>query len=347
MASKQTTTTQKGAEKAATTSNKTEKSGDGEKAKADETKAQETALALADQNKELAEIDDDLDFEDAAGEGHEERDASMVKTPRLDLLQSSSGLVKMPKAARPKGLEDAEMGQFIDTVSKELLTDIEVLPVHYVKWYNVVELSPEVNGKRERAFRGRLKKDDQKVLRALHFGSFAEGFWLVNEKGQKVVDDKGNTFKLEECIDLYVVYQSPKGNGIRCAVCWLQSKKLSVFREWNSGVSSYMVQGRKKLYNPPLRAARTILTSVYDPDTSPDRAHMALVLRPAVVIDGVPNFAASMVKKSDPRWAVAERFYEDLMSNKAAPVDMSEAHETVVDAAPPPSSGDRRTDKGF
>lgn len=308
-----------------------------------ESKSGDTSIVVAEQAQTPAvadDADDEFDFEDAAGEGHEERDSSMVKIPRLDLLQASSGIIKMPEAARPKGLEGAKQGMFIDTVSKELFTEIEVLPVHYIKWYNVQELGPEVNGKRERTYRGRLKKDDPKVVAALAAGNFTDGFFLLDQKGIKT------NLKIEECIELYVVYWSQK-NGIRMAVVWLQSKKIPVFREWNSGVGSYMVQGKKKMYNPPLRAARTVLSSVYDQGDAADhsRASMLITIRPAEMVDGVPNFPASMVKKSDPRWAVAEKFYEDLMSNRVAPIDTSGIEDTGGHDTP--SSGDKRKDGGF
>lgn len=274
------------------------------------------------------------DWSDEAGAGFEENDASLVKIPFLSLLQPSSRLIKQPKKQRPPKLAEAEAGMLINTVTGEMydIADpekggLEVVPVYYRKVY--VLQAPEMGG-----YKGKLQPNDPRVKKALSEGDF--GNYHVGEN------------EMVETIELYVVYKSPYDGQVRAAVVNIQSTKIPVFKEWNTNVSGFQLQGPKGPYTPAIYANRTVIRSEYDPSKGEDKAFYRIILEPAVKdAKGNPDFKLSLLSKSSPLAEFARKFHADLLEMK---VDAD--YSTSEDGTGGGGGGgggrpDKRADAGF
>jgi hypothetical protein len=288
-------------------------------------------VSLATQGTQaLAEVD--TDYEDEASKGFENQDLSMVRIPRLDVLQSSSKVIKQPKAQRHPALKDAEPGMLYNTVTRELIDGekgLEIIPVQFRKRYYLRNDDME--------HRGVLLPDDPQVAKALREGSFGN-YYVDREE-----DGKVERLEMIETIELFVTYTSPSTGGTHAAVMTLQSTKIPVFKDWNTGVSGYRMEKRDgSKYSPPLYANRTIVRTEYDPGKK-DQAYYKLVMEPAVKDSaGVPQFKLSLNPKSDMRYAVATKLLDDLLDMKVD-ADRSDTAGTGETR----DRGDKRNDGGF
>lgn len=308
-------------------------------------KSQDTAQpinnALATQGTTaIVEADD---FDDVAGQGFEENDASLVKIPFLVVLQPSSRVIKMPRKQRPPHLQNAEAGMLYDNVSEELIdvTDenkpgLEFIPVFFKKVF--VRFAPDMGG-----FKGKYEPDSPIVKKAIAEGSFAD--YRVDEPGKA----RAECDELNEVIELYAVYASPSTGALRAVVINVGGSGITMFKDWNGKVSGFR---RKKpdgtLYPPPLRTHRTEFRTEYDPSKGEDKAYYKTLFSPAVKNgNGTGDLLASQIRRADPRFVMAEQFYKDLMDMKVS------ADYSTLDRGGMAGNGggapkaDKKADEGF
>lgn len=291
--------------------------------------APETALVptAAAGSTELLDPSAEIDlseYGEDAGKGFENNEQALMKLPLVKLLQSGSPIVKLPKNQRPAHLAGAEAGFLLDTISEELFDVIraadgtggglEVVPVHYARAY--LERKPDMGG-----FVARREPTDPQVREALRLGSFAD--YHIGEND------------LDEVIELYMVYRSPKTGGMGQVVMGLESTAISAFKEWNGKIARFAIPNpdpKGKPYTFPLFAHRIKLSSVFVPEANKKPSYFKLAISPAYSdADGAPSIRASLLPKSDPRYACAKEFQAMIVAN-----------EVVVDHA----AGDREPAAG-
>jgi hypothetical protein len=292
--------------------------------------AAEAATALERQGiTDLVEPDD---FGDLEGRGFEGQEASLQKVPFLNILQPGSKLVKMPKKERPSHLKDIEAGWAYNPVTEEAIniveTPLEFLPIIFSRCF--IRWKPEMGG-----FNGKLDPHNPAVKKAILEGSFGE-FTIDGDQ-------------LQETVELFSLYRSPRDGVICAAVQSMYSTKLGVFKDWNARVSGVKLKkANGDLYSPPLFTHRTLLGSFYDRSRGEEQAFYRLTLTPAVNgPDGRPDYRASIVRRADERFIYAEKFHEDIVENRTA-ADYSTAEEGGGGGKQAASSGgDKRSDAGF
>lgn len=210
-----------------------------------ETKAPEAGTESTDlvkkQEQALAAMQ--AAFQDDAGAGFEEADASAYAIPFLQILQSGSPQCKKSDGAYIKG---AEEGMFYNTVTQEIFDGEEgliVIPCHYTQRF--VEWKPRESGG---GFVGEHLPSDPIV-----------NMTKKDDKGRDMLPN-GNT--LVDTRNHYVLVVDKDGN-LTPALCAMSSTQSKVSRQWMSKMQGIKIKDAEgKFVTAPMNSRLYKLTTV-------------------------------------------------------------------------------------
>jgi len=172
-------------------------------------------------------------YEEDAGSGFEQADASAYAIPFLGILQSGSPQVKKSDGAYIKG---AEEGHLFNTVTQQVMdgTDgVDVIPCYYKRSF--IKWAPRDSGG---GFKGELMPSDPQVAAA-----------KTNADGQQV-DSEGNL--LADTRTHYVLVLDGKG-GFTPAVISFASTQIKKSRQWMSKMNGLkMTRTNGTIFTPPM-----------------------------------------------------------------------------------------------
>ena len=179
------------------------------------------------------------DSKDASGFGNLDMSRD-VMIPYINILQTTSPQLNPSKA---EYVEEAKVGQFYNTVSQEVSTSLNVIPVLYQLKY--VEWKPRETGG------GLVEMHD------------ADSGILGKTTRDRVTfkDTLSNGNYIATTAYHYVMVQGTDGNWSQ-AVISMTSTQLKKSRRWNSLMLTQKVEGPSGSFTPPKRAITCKLTTV-------------------------------------------------------------------------------------
>jgi len=157
--------------------------------------------------RQAQQVSTDVDMSAYAGVGMESADADSYAIPFLAILQSGSPQVKKSDPAHIKG---AEEGMFFNTVTGELMTEVEVIPCYFKR--ELLEWTPRSDGG---GFRGR-----HEVGKEPNYKVNDDGTWIL-ENGNELKDTRQH----------YVLYQTDTGQW-EPALISMGSTQIKKSRKW-------------------------------------------------------------------------------------------------------------------
>lgn len=181
-----------------------------------------------------------IDLQGDANIGRENMSAKDMAIPYISILQSLSPQVKKG----PDRIDDAEEGDFFNTVSQEVWGGEEgltVIPCAFDSAY--VEWAPRESGG---GFQGSHKSAD--ILNTCN----------RNDRGQDVLPN-GNLIVLTNYHFCLIVDEDE--NIVDQVVIPFSSTQLKKSRKWNSVVSSIQIAGTNGNFNPPMFSHKYHLSS--------------------------------------------------------------------------------------
>lgn len=178
------------------------------------------------------------DYGEDAGAGYQNQTADDFQIPFLSLLQKGS-----PQVDEEDGLEGAKPGMIIDTGTDELFDEVEFVPAltehAFIEW-----IPRDIGG----GFVARHERTSEVVVTA---------------KAESTEFGKYSMPNGNDLVETFYVYGVIVSEGVmRPVIIAFSSKKIGIYKKWNSKNKSCMIQnedGSKS--EPPMFAHLTKITS--------------------------------------------------------------------------------------
>lgn len=169
-----------------------------------------------------------VSFEDDAGSGLEGVDSKSLAIPFIALLQPLSPQCEDPKDG---GIEGAKAGLFINTITNELYSEIEVIPAAFKREY--LRWAPNRGG-----FRGSLPATDVDLNKVPGMSNHNGRLLMDVVDGQPVFDNEGRPkFDfLSDTRNHFVLVKTSSGSWVPALIS-LSSTQIKKSKRWLSLIS--------------------------------------------------------------------------------------------------------------
>lgn len=229
-------------------------------------KAAETTAVAAPVNTLPAGMDVNSMIQDS-GIGRESMAVTDMALPYYALLQSLSPQVKK---SSPTRIDEAEEGDFFNTVTQELFSGeagMLIIPCAFQKAW--VEWAPRDSGGGFVASHA-----DDTIMASCHRNEL--GFDVRNDNGNLIVP----TF-------YYYVMRLKDDGGFEFGIISMARTAMKKGRKWNSLLSSLQIQGPNGPFNPPMFAQTFQVTSVPEANAKGDYYNWNLAYKGLVQDPGI------------------------------------------------------------
>jgi hypothetical protein len=264
----------------------------------------------------------EYDYGDDAGAGFENQTMADRKLPMFIVLQSNS-----PQVVNSKGKLYA--GMIMNTVTEEVTE--ELLLVWCTTDHVAIQYVPRDDGG---GFRGRHPWDSKIVQAAIakNDGKSIGKIPLPQPPDPKTGKPEP-THELVETFEIFAItYKETKVGDVKSAeitgfgVIPCASKKIAAYRDWNSKMLDFRVNGKEV----PIFAHRVKMTTVSDTNK-----HGTFMIPVFTSAEGGDTLASSLMKKDDPRYIAAKKLREDVNKGMAKGAYETMTQEPGVDPEGP------------
>jgi hypothetical protein len=169
------------------------------------TDAEESHMLQSSQPTEIALASQEIDIFEDANAGFEEADTTSFALPFITLLQGLSPQLKDIEGAKP--------GLFLNTITKELFTEIEVIPCHFKRVF--IRWGSRASGG---GFKGQFSAIDV-ALKKIDYQVGADGYYLMGD--DPLVDTRVH----------FVLYRS-KDDSWKPALISMKGTHVKKSRQW-------------------------------------------------------------------------------------------------------------------
>jgi len=242
------------------------------------------------------------DFGADAGAGYENQTQEDVKLPFLKILEGQSP--EVTKKIGEGGVEGARAGMMFNSVTGQLYdgsNGLVIIPAHTEQLF--VEWKPDRGG-----FVAKHELDSPVVKDAKagspEFGVYATDY--TKKDGQKW------PFAGNELVQTFYVYGVEENTG-NPVVLAFTSTRISGYKDWNSKLAMFQVQGPNgSKVKPPLFANRVLVTT--RSHTKGTQTWSTFVLTPVT-----GDLLTSLIAPNDPRYIAAKQVREAISAGLLKP----------------------------